>query len=68
MEFTRVKVELVQLKNTLLLNTKLVPADTILLINIAQSKSFTRINTNKKVIAKRYLYPYNHTLLSNPDI
>ena len=53
MEFTRAKADLVQLKNTLSLNPKLVPTDDMLLINRACEKNFSRVTTNKNEIAER---------------
>ena len=53
MEFARAKADLVQLKNTLSLNPKLVPADAMLLIIFTWKKSFARATTNKKAIAEK---------------
>ena len=40
----------------------------MLLTNWAQSKSCTKITTNKKGITNTRWYPYNCILLNNPDI
>ena len=53
MEFSRAKADLVQLKNALCLNSKLAPAYSMLLINRAWEKIFSRATTNKKAMSGR---------------
>ena len=38
------------------------------LVNEAWSKSFARVNTNKKAMAEQGWFPYNQKLLQHPDI
>ena len=44
------------------------PYKIIRIINTAWSKSFARINSNKKVISERDWLPYNHALMLYPTI
>lgn len=68
MSFARVKCKMVSLKTSLSMDSKLQPADAMLLMNEAWSTSFANVNANKRAICDRGWLPFNRILLHHPDI
>ena len=68
MSFARAKSKMVSLKTSLCMDSKLQPADAMILINEAWSTSFANINANKRAICDRGWFPLNRILLHHPNI
>ena len=55
----KAKINIMEVKEKLLLNPIIEPYEIVLIVNYAWERSFSRVATNKKAIAKRGWHPFN---------
>jgi hypothetical protein len=59
---------LAQRESNMISDMGIMPTNIMVIVNDAWVQSFVRVNTNKKALAKRGWFPYNHILLDHPDL